>query len=73
MKPTAEDRNAAVLAVLKSAKVPLNPTEIARLIDAPWCKHSNYYMPSAINPILKRIKAMRHNGGEYTAPIKITI
>ena len=74
MKPITEDRNAAVLVVLNSTKAPLGPTEIARRINQPWCKYGqSAFLSSAISPILKRIKAVRHNGGEWTAPEKITI
>jgi len=68
MKATTEERNAAVLAVLKDASEPLGPTEIARRIGQPWCVFGRYAQSSAVSPILKRIGAIRHNGGEYTSP-----
>lgn len=60
---TAQERNAAVLAVLKAATEPLGPTEIARRINQPWCPQS-----PAIMPVLRRIGAVRHPGGLYTKP-----
>lgn len=63
---STEDRNAKVRAVLLAATEPIGPTEIARRINELWCKADSYFLSSSIAPVLKRIGAVRHNGGEYT-------
>lgn len=58
-----------VLFVLRNATQPLGPTEIARRIGEPWCiGDGDYPQSSAINPILKRIKAVRLGSGQYKMP-----
>ena len=52
--------------VLKMADKPMGPTEIARWINEPWCKCGNYYYSSVIVPMLRRIGAIRHDGGKYS-------
>ena len=65
---TTEQRNAKVLAVLKSTKAPLGPTEIARRINEPWCRVSGgYFKSSVIVPILRRIGAVGVSG-QYVSP-----
>ena len=70
---TTQERNAAVLAVLNAATEPLGPTEIARRVDQPWCWYCDSRGPvspssAAITPVLRRIEAVRHEGGRYTKP-----
>ena len=66
---SAEQKNAAVLAVLNAATEPLGPTEIARRVSQPWCIYEGRDPnSSAIVAVLRRIGAVRHNGGEYTSP-----
>lgn len=64
---TAEDRNAKVLAMLAASDKPIGPTEIARLINEPWCKSQGYFQSSAIVPVLRRIGAVGA-GGRYSSP-----
>lgn len=60
-------REEAVRCVLRSFTTPIGPTDIARQIGEPWCATSWGAAQSApINPILKRIGAVRHKGGRYT-------
>jgi hypothetical protein len=67
---TPEQKNALVLAVLKATTRPLGPTAIGDNIPGkawngdPWSP-----MSAAIVPVLRRIKAVRHPGGRYTAPV----
>lgn len=69
MTQQAEERNAAVLAVLHTAMAPLGPTEIGRRVAQPWSTYSPHQgNSSAITPILVRIKATRHKGGKWTKP-----
>ena len=58
-KPTAAERNAAVLAVLKAAERPLSPSEIASRVNQPWCCDGNYPKTSAISPVCARIHAVQ--------------
>lgn len=60
-------REEAVRRVLLDSVSPIGPTDIARQIGEPWCCTSWGAAQSApINPILKRIGAVRHKGGRYT-------
>ena len=62
----ANPRDKQVIAILRSAPEPLGPTEIARRIGEPWCLYDGGYpQSSAINPILKRIGAIRVGSGQY--------
>ena len=65
---TAQEKNNLVMAVLLAAKEPLGPTEIARRVAHPWFFLGCDGQSSAISPVLKRIGAVRHNGGKYTMP-----
>ncbi len=58
-------RDEAVLVILQNAKEALGPTEIARRIGEDWCIRDSYPQSSAINPILKRIGAVREGNGRY--------
>lgn len=58
-------RDMAVLAVLKNSNDALGPTEIARRIGEDWCFRDGYPQSNAINPILKRIGAVRESNGLY--------
>jgi hypothetical protein len=70
---TAAEKNNKVLVVLAGAKFPMGPTEIAREIREAWCCYDveRWYataQSAPITPILKRIGAVRHQGGKWTAP-----
>lgn len=68
---TAAERNEQVLAVLRAATEPLGPSEIGRRVGKPWSlyDHSGQFGSSAaVTPVLRRIGAVRHKGGKYTAP-----
>lgn len=62
-----EAKAAAVLRVLQRAEGPIGPTEIARRVNEPWCG-GTLTQSSAVMPYLKRIGAVRHDGGLYSAP-----
>ena len=62
----SEYRNQRVREVLLTSGKVLGPTEIARRINEDWCKQYGVPSSSTINPILKRIGAMRHPGGLYS-------
>jgi hypothetical protein len=59
-----DDRDNKVRAVLQAATGPLGPTEIARLINEPWCviQPGNYAQSSAITPVCRRIGASATKG-----------
>ena len=63
-------RNDLVLTCLRAAQQPLGPTEIGRRIGgAAWGNsYGSTPLSPDINHVLKRIKAVRHAGGKYTAP-----
>lgn len=62
------ERDAAVLAVLKRATEPLGPSEVGRRIGQPWCCYGAYGTSAPVTPVLRRVGAVRHRGGKYTAP-----
>jgi hypothetical protein len=69
MNEQAKERNEEVLAVLKWATEPLGPTEIGRRIGKPWCSWGgNAGLSAPITPVLRRIGAVRVQGGKYLAP-----
>lgn len=70
----ALERNKKVLAVLYAAKWPIGPTDIAREIREGWCCYDilRWHATACsapITPILKRIGAVRHKGGKWSAPV----
>jgi hypothetical protein len=72
---STEHRGYKVLEVLLKAEKPLGPTEIARLINEPWCVTKSpdgvgYAQSSVIVPILRRGSALTHKG-KYWIP-KVT-
>jgi len=69
---TKEQRDAAVLAVLKRVKKPIGPTDIARKINKQWCMSeygTAWAVPasSAISSVLKRIGAVS-SAGKWSLP-----
>jgi len=73
---TAQEKNEQVLAVLRAATKPMGPTEIAIRIKQPWCcvwgfgpSPAVFGSSAVITPVLRRIGAVRHNGGKYTMPV----
>ena len=75
---TPADKDAAVLRVLRTATEPLGPTRIGEMVNAPWscgevngygCRLGRFGFSAAIVPICRRIGAVRHAGGKYTAPL----
>lgn len=65
----AEERNQAVLAVLRATDHAIGPTEIAKRIGAQWCVHPQHGPQSApITPVLRRIGALRTAAGRYLCP-----
>jgi hypothetical protein len=67
---STEHRNNKVREVLKNATEKLGPTEIARLIDEPWCRtvgHGRHPQSSAIVPVLRRIGAQTYKGKYWSA------
>lgn len=66
-KPSAEERNAKVRAVLLAATAPLGPSEIGRRIGEPWCCCGSWGMSAPITPICRRIGAVGVKG-KYTLP-----
>ena len=68
---TPEQKNALVLTVLRAATDPLGPTAIGKQIPSrSWESRTPYHpMSAAITPVLRRINAVRHPGGKYTAPL----
>lgn len=67
-KYSPAERDAAVLAVLKEATQPLGPSEIGRRIGQPWCCYGSWGASAPVTPVLRRVGAIRHRGGKYTAP-----
>lgn len=80
MKPTIAQRNEAVLAILRGREHPIGPSDIARQINLPWTMVNMREVPrpgdrmwpnsGSISIVLKRIGAVRHEGGKYTAPVR---
>lgn len=80
MNPTTTQRNEAVLAVLRGSENPIGPSDIARQINLPWSMVNMREVPQkgdrvwpnsgSISVVLKRIGAVRHEGGKYTAPVR---
>lgn len=70
MKAIATERNEQVLAVLRAATEPPGPTEIGRRIGQRWSTYERLHWgnSAAVTPVLRRIGAVRHAGGLYTAP-----
>lgn len=70
MKATADERDEQVLSVLRAATEPLGPTEIGRRIGQDWSTYGRLHWgdSAAVTPVLRRIGAVRHAGGLYTAP-----
>lgn len=70
----AAERNEQVLAVLMVATEPIGPTDIARQINADWCRFVGdqsgkfYYQSAPVSMVLKRIGAVRHPGGKWSKP-----
>lgn len=66
---STEDRNQAVLAVLRATDQALGPTEIAKRVNAQWCVHPIHGPQSApVTPVLRRIGALRVGQGRYLCP-----
>lgn len=64
-RPTTEQRNEKVRAVLRNALKPMAPTEIARAICEEWCCYGGKAYgahSAAISPVLKRIGAVGVKG-----------
>ena len=80
MNPATTQRNEAVLAVLRGRERPIGPSDIARQINLPWTMVNMREVPrpgdrvwpnsGSISIVLKRIGAVRHEGGKYTVPVR---
>ena len=70
-KPSAEERNEKVRAVLRSTLGPMTPTAIAAAIGEEWCcwngKPSGAHS-APISPVLKRIGAVKVVHGKWSLP-----
>lgn len=65
---TAQEKNEQVLAVLANVDRPITPTEIAGRIGKEWCLSCGYPQSNKINPVLKRIGAIRVGAGKWMHP-----
>jgi hypothetical protein len=72
---STEHRNNKVREVLRTALKPLGPTEIARLIDEPWCVgkiegSGSYPNASIIITVLRRIGIRMYRGKYWSAEVE---